>query len=171
VAHTADNAQDELARSHGAAVRVVFAILLFTILLAALALVFAPRSPLTFDPTVANTLRFTIVFLGLGAVFFRRTKFSAMRLRDIGALRGASGLLATLQRTTVLVALIAALIAALGFYISLLTGDGKDMLYLGVIAVAVLFYCYPRRAAWASVVDSAVGPSGGAESAAKGTIA
>lgn len=162
MANTADNAQDELARRHGAAVRVVFAVLLFTILLAALAFVLAPRSSLTFNPTVANALRFTIVFLGLGAVLFRRTKFSSMRLRDIGALRGASGLLATLQRTTVLVALIGAVIAALGFYISLLTGDGKDMLYLGVIAVAVLFYCYPRRAAWAAVVNATAEPSGGA---------
>lgn len=171
MAQNADNAHDELARSHGAAVRIVFAVFLFTVVLAVLALLLAPRVSLAFNPTLANTLRITIVFLGIGAVYFRRTKFSAMRLRDIGALRGASGLLQTLQRTTVLVALIAAVIAALGFYISLMTGDGKDMLYLGVIAVAVLFYCYPRRAAWASVVNAAAGPSGGAESAAKGTIA
>lgn len=171
MANTADNARDELTRRHGATVRVVFAVFLFTILLAVLALVVAPRSSLTFNPMLANTLRFVIVFLGAGAFYFRRTKFSAMRLRDIGALRGAPGLLATLQRTTVLVALIAAVIAALGFYISLLTGDGKDMLYFGGVAAIVLIYCYPRRAAWASVVDAAVEPPGGAESAAKGTIA
>jgi hypothetical protein len=171
VAQNADNAQDELARSHGAAVRAVFAVFLFTLLLVALAFVVAPRVSLTFNPTLANTLRFIIVFLGVGAVYFRRTKFSAMRLRDIAALRGTPGLLQTLQRTTVLVALIGAVIAALGFYISLMTGDWKDMLYLGVIAVAVLLYCYPRRAAWASVVDATADPSGGAESAAKGTIA
>jgi hypothetical protein len=171
LAHTPDSTQDELARSHGAAVRVVFAVFLFTALLAVLAFFVAPRVSLTFNPTLANTLRFIIVFLGIGALYFRRTKFSAMRLRDIGALRGASGLLATLRGTTVSVALIAALIAALGFYISLLTGDGKDMLYLGVIAVAVLLYCYPRRAAWASVVNATAEPPGGAESAAKGTIA
>lgn len=162
MSQTADNAQDDLARSHAAAVRVVFAVLMFTALLAALAFVLAPRASLTFNPTLANTLRFVIVFLGLGAVYFRRTKFSSMRLRDIGALRGEPGLLHTLQRTTVLVALMAAVIAALGFYISLMTGDGKDMLYLGVIAVAVLLYCYPRRAAWASVVNAAAGPPGGA---------
>lgn len=162
MSHTADNAHDELARSHGTAVRVVFAVFLFTVLLAVLAFLLAPRVSLTFNPTLANTLRITIVFLGLGAVYFRRTKFSAMRLRDIGALRGAPGLLRTLRQTTVLVALIAAVIAALGFYISLMTGDGSDMLYLGVIAVAVLLYCYPRRAAWASVVNAVAEPPGGA---------
>ena len=163
MAQNADNAQnDELARRHGAAVRIVFAVFLFTVLLAVLALVLAPRSTLAFNPTLANSLRLTIVAIGIGSVYFRRTKFSAMRLRDIGALRGASGLLETLQRTTVTVAVFGAVIAALGFYISLMTGDGKDMLYLGAIAVAVLLYCYPRRAAWASVVNAAAEPSGGA---------
>ncbi|HKG15368.1 MAG TPA: hypothetical protein VKB12_18755 [Pyrinomonadaceae bacterium] len=171
MANTADNAQDELARRHGAAARAVFAAFLFTLLLVALAFVLAPRVSLAFDPTLANSLRIAIVFMGIGAVYFRRTKFSAMRLRDIAALRGTSGLLQTLQRTTVLVALIGAGIAALGFYISLMTGDGKDMLYLGVIAAAVLLYCYPRRAAWASVVNATAEPSGGAEDTAKGTIA
>jgi hypothetical protein len=171
VAQTADTAQDELTRRHRAAARAVAAVFLFTLLLIAAALFVAPRSSLHFNPTLANTLRFTIIFLGVGAVYFRRTKFSAMRLRDIAALRGAAGLLGTLQRTTVMVALIGALIAALGFYISLLTGDGTDMIYLGIVAVAVLLYCYPRRAAWASVVDAAAETTGGAEGAAKGTIA
>lgn len=170
MANTVGNTQDELARRHGAAVRVVFAVFLFTVVLAVLALVFASRSSLTFNPTLANTLRFVVVFLVVGAFYFRRTKFSAMRLRDIGALRGASGLLATLQRTTALVALIAAVIAALGFYISLLTGDGKDMLYFGVIAGIVLVYCYPRRAAWRGLLDALAEPDEDA-GGAKGTIA
>jgi hypothetical protein len=145
VAETADNAQDELTRSHRAAARAVVAGLLFTLLL--------------------------IVFLGVGAVYFRRTKFSAMRLRDIAGLRGASGLLETLYRTTVMVVLIGAVIAALGFYITLLTGVGTDMLYMAVIAVVVLIYCYPRRAAWRSVLDAFAGPPDEDTGGAKGTIA
>ncbi len=95
-----------------------------------------------------------------------------MRLRDIGALRGAPGVLATLKRTTVLVALIAAVIAALGFLISMMTGFGTDMLYMGVIAVAVLLYCYPRRAAWEAVVRAAAdGEGDDTAGAAKGTTA
>jgi hypothetical protein len=171
VVETADNAQDELTRMHRAAARAVAAVFLFTILLVALAFVLAPRVSLAFNPTLANSLRLIIVFLGVGAVYFRRTKFSTMRLRDIGALRGASGLLETLHRTTVMVALIGAVIAALGLYMSLLTGVGTDMLYMAVIAVVVLIYCYPRRAAWRSVLDAFAGSSDEAVGGAKGTIA
>ena len=171
MAETADNAQDELTQRHRAAARIVSGVFMLTLALVVLALALAPRVSLAFDPTLANTLRFIIVFLGVGAVYFRRTRFSTMRLRDIGALRGASGLLETLYRTTVLVALIGAIIAALGLYISLLTGVGTDMLYMAVIAVVVLVYCYPRRAAWRSVLDAFAGPPDEDAGGAKGTIA
>jgi hypothetical protein len=171
VAETAENAQDELTHRHRAAARVVSGVFMLTLALVLLALVLAPRVSLAFNPTLANALRLIIVFLGIGAVLFRRTRFSAMRLRDIGALRGASGLLETLYRTTILVALIGAIIAALGLYISLLTGVGTDMLYMAVIAVVVLIYCYPRRAAWRSVLDAFAGSPDEDAGGAKGIIA
>lgn len=147
----------ELEGRHAAAARVVTAVAVFTLLLMVLALTGVLAGAIRFNPATANSLRFVIVFLGVGAIVFRRTRFSAMRLRDIGALRGPSGLLATLQSTTVIVALIGALIALLGFVISVMTESGTDMLYLGVIAIAVLIYCYPRRAAWRAVVGDAGG--------------
>jgi uncharacterized membrane protein len=70
-----------------------------------------------------------------------------------------------------MVALIAALIAILGFLISIMTGAGSDMLYFGVIAIAVLAYCYPRRVAWESVVRATEGSEGDPVQAAKGTLA
>lgn len=168
---TVESAQGELGRRHAAAVRIVGAVALFTLLLIVLALSGALAGAIRFDPTTANSVRFGIVFLGVGAVAFRRTRFSAMRLQDIGALRGADGLLATLQTTTVIVALIAAVIAILGFVISVMTGAGTDMLYMGVIAIAVLLYCYPRRAAWEAVVRAATSEDADPVQAAKGTIA
>jgi hypothetical protein len=172
VSQTVESTQDELARRHRAAARVVVAVFLFTLALVALALAVAARLPVSFDPTIANALRLAVVFLGVGAVVFRRTRFSAMRLQDIAALRGASGLLETLQWTTVYVALTGGVVALLGFFISLMTGDWRDMGSMGVIAVAVLLYGYPRRAAWRSVVASA-GEMGAGETgrAAKGTTA
>jgi len=169
LAETVEGTRGELERRHAAAARVVQAVALFTVLLMVLALagVFAGR--LSFNPAAANSLRFIIVFLGVGAIVFRRTRFSAMRLQDIGALRGAEGVLRTLQTTTVTVALIGGLIALLGFFISVMTGAGTDMLYLGVIAIAVLLYCYPRLAAWRLVVRAAERGEGDPVSAAKGT--
>lgn len=171
MAQTVESRQGELERKHSAAVRVVGAVFVFTLLLVVLALSGTLAGTLRFNPMTANSIRFIIVFLGIGAVVFRRTRFSAMRLRDIAALRGTSGLLHTLQTTTVIVALIGGVIALLGFVISIMTAAGTDMLYLGVIAVAVLLYCYPRRAAWESVVRAAAEGDADPVRAAKGTTA
>lgn len=171
MSQTVESTQAELGRKHSAAVRVVAAVALFTLLLMALGLTNALAGALRFNPTTANMLRFAIVFLGVGAVYFRRTRFAAMRLQDIAALRGTSGLLHTLQTTTFIVALIAAAVAALGFLISVMTGDGTDMLYMGVISIAVLLYAYPRRAAWESVVRATSEGEADPVRAAKGTIA
>ncbi|MET0622999.1 MAG: hypothetical protein ABW250_08485 [Pyrinomonadaceae bacterium] len=161
--------QGDLERRHSAAARVVVAMLVFTLLLMGLALAGVFGGAIRFNPTTAGALRIVIVFLGVGAIVFRRTRFSAMRLQDIGALRGPAGLLRTLETTTITVALIGGLVALLGFVISLMTGFGTDMLYFGVIAVAVLLYCYPRRAAWRTVVAAAERGEGDPVRAAKGT--
>lgn len=155
MSQTVESPQDELARTHRATVRVVIAVFVLTLLLVALAFTGALDGALTFNPATAGALRLSIIFLGIGAIVFRRTRFSAMRLQDIGALRGASGLLKTLQLTTVYVALAGGIVALLGFVITLMTGDRMDMIYFSVIAAAVLLYAYPRRAAWQSVVAAA----------------
>ena len=171
MAETVEGTRGDLESRHAAAARVVSLVFMLTLGLAALALFVAPRVKLGGDPVTANTLLIVILFLGLGSVFFRRTRFSAMRLQDVGALRGAEGLLDTLQTTTVIVAGIAALIAVLGLLISVMTAAGTDMLYFGVIALAVLLYAYPRRAAWESVVRATEQGEGDPVRAAKGTLA
>ena len=167
----ADTEQDELTRRHRAAVRVVSGVFMLTLALVALALALTPRLSFgLYDPITARSLLFVILFLGLGSIVFRRTKFSAMRLRDIAALRGASGLLQTLERTTIYVALAGAVVAILGFAFAVMTGEGTNVFYPAVIAVVVLIYCYPRRAAWRGVLD-ALAASDEDVGGAKGTIA
>ncbi len=137
-----------------------------------LALTNVLANAIPFNPTTANSLRFAIVFLGVGAVVFRRTRFSAMRLRDIGGLRGPSGLLSTLQKTTVEVAFIGAAVALMGFAISVATGIGTEMIFAGAVAVAVLLYAYPSRAAWRRVVEATADEDGEpGRGAAKGSTA
>lgn len=106
------------------------------------------------NPALDMTWRIVVPILGLGAVAWRRTKFSAIRLQDILALQGVSGLLATLERTTMQVALLGGAIAVLGFMVTLLTGQFFYMLGAGIIALAVLLYCYPRRSAWERLLKS-----------------
>lgn len=178
VAHTNENVQASLARHHRTAVLTVGGMLAITLLLLAgafadLPLVLPSRF---FDPTLAAALWIAIVVFGLGAVALRRTRFSAMRLQDIASLRGTSALLATLQNTTILVALLGGSIAFMGFIIALITDDKYAMLRAAPIAIAVLFYCYPRREAWRSVVEmtqatGAVHDGGADAPPAKGTMA
>ena len=168
---TIEGIQDELARRHRAASLTVWAVAALTLLLLALALTGALRGTVEPDPQLGGSVRIVAAVFAVGAIVYRRTKFSAMRLRDIAALRGPSGLLKTLQTTTVRVALIGGGIALMCFVVALMTGAASDR-WLCVIALAVLFYAYPRRSAWRSVLEAtADGPRADAATAPKGTTA
>ncbi len=167
---TVSPVQAELVRRHRVAAMIVRALIALTIALIAVA--FTGRAPVfvegKYDPM---PLRIAIVVLGIGAVALRRTKFSAMRLQDIAALRGISGMLATLQNTTVLVAVAGGVIAIMGFIIMMITGEPSDMVFIGVAALAVLLYAYPRRAAWQRVVHGIELAGDANDTSAKGRVA
>jgi hypothetical protein len=97
-------------------------------------------------------VRISILIFGLGAIALRRTQFARMRLQDIVGLQGASGLLITLQRTTLRVAMIGAAIAIIGFVSTLLSGTALYTYQAGVVAAAVLLYGYPVRSSWEQTV-------------------
>ncbi|HEX8633296.1 MAG TPA: hypothetical protein VF703_03995 [Pyrinomonadaceae bacterium] len=149
----AEKTSDELTRRHRTAAGVVSA--LITLALALIALAYAgvrlrlPASLL--DPTLYGALWIVIAGLGLGAIALRRMRFGALRLQTIAEAKGASALLATLQKTTVLVALFGLVIALIGYLLYLRSGYPSDMLKAGIIAIAILLYTYPRRAAWQKV--------------------
>jgi hypothetical protein len=163
---------EELTRRHRAASMVVIGVLLMTLVLLAIAFVAGESIHRPGDPTLAFALWIAIMVFGIGAFVFRRTKFAAMRLQDVAALRGISGLLATLQGTTVQVAFIGGAIALMGFIVTILTGNFGDMLRAAGVAAIVLIYCYPLRSAWKRVVHG-IEQTGDANDAppAKGNIA
>lgn len=110
------------------------------------------------DPSIVMGLWIAILIFGLGAFVLRRTRFAALRLKDIAAVNGVSALLKTLQDTTIHVAAIGGAIALMGFMIVILTGDWTNMLRAGGVAAIVLIYCYPFRSAWQRVVTQ-LGPT------------
>lgn len=148
------NIEDELQRRYRSAVGAVTAMFALTALLVVLAFTgVLPRLPNgLYNATLYGTLWIIILFLGLGAIVVRRARFAAVRLEAIASLRGPLGVLITLQRTTVVVALIGGVIALLGYILTLLTAEPASMRNAAVIAIAVLFYCYPRRTAWQRVI-------------------
>ena len=140
--------QDELKRRQRRASLVVLGFLLLSVSLVAIAFL---ASPLIFkpgDPAIVMALWIAILVFGLGAMVLRRTRFAAMRLKDIAAVKGPSALLKTLQNTTIQIASLGGAIALMGFVIMIRTGDRFDMLRAGGVAVIVLMYCYPIKSSW-----------------------
>ena len=103
------------------------------------------------DPSLIMGLWIAILVFGLGAFVLRRTRFAAMRLKDIAALKGMSGLLKSLYDTTIQIAFIGGAIALMGFIVTILTGDWTSMLRAAGVSAIVLIYGYPVRSAWERV--------------------
>ena len=144
--------QNELVRRHRTSTLVVAVFFILDLVLLAIAFFASDRIFRPGDPGIVMGLWIAILVFGLGAFVVRRTKFAAMRLQDVAAVKGVSGLLKTLQDTTIQVASIGGAIALMGFMITILRGDWTDMLRAGGVAAIVLVYCYPFRSAWQRVV-------------------
>lgn len=144
----------ELVRRHRTAVRVARVLLALTVSLSAAAFVGRSHFRQQDNPTLDMAVRVIILICGLGSVVLRRTRFSAMRLQDIAALKGITGLLATLERTTIQVSLLGAAVAVFGFVATLMTGNDFYAYGAGVVGVVVLLYCYPTQTTWRQATAS-----------------
>ena len=151
---SADKIQPELSRRHKASVTTVAGLIVGVVLLGIVA--YLSRSYLTPrpNPTLDMAAKIVILFLGIGSIVWRRTKFAAMRLQDIGGLQGSSGLLKTLEKTTIQIALIGAAIVTIGFICTLLTGDDSYTYQGGAVALVVLLYAFPTKSSWIRVIKS-----------------
>jgi membrane protein YdbS with pleckstrin-like domain len=145
---TSPEAQAELARRHKAAATTVLGLIVATVLLAVVAFLARPYLTPQDNSTINMAVRIVILFLGIGAVVWRRTKFQPMRLQNIFGLAGVSGLLKTLERTTIQLAVLGAAIASIGFIATLVTGNEWYTYLASAVAVLVFVYCYPTKSSW-----------------------
>ncbi|HEX2271341.1 MAG TPA: hypothetical protein VHH35_17475 [Pyrinomonadaceae bacterium] len=152
-------AQAELTRRHKAAATTVLGLVVATILLSIVAYLgrpyFTEQPP---NPPLDFAVRIVILVLGLGAVVWRRTKFQPARLKDIAGLDGVSGLVRTIEKTTLQVALLGAAIAVTGFVTTLITGNELYTFWSGAIAIVVLVYGYPTKSSWLRTVSRYTDP-------------
>src|SRR5256714_4856270 len=140
-----------------------------TILLIAVAFLATDAITRPGDAWEVGALRIAGAIFGVGAIVHRRIKFATMRLQDIAGVRGISGLLHTLKRGTIELASIGGAIALMGFIATILSGNPFEMLYLGVVALAVLLlYSLPRKRAWKKLIED-MQQQGIADAATKGT--
>ncbi|HEY0379286.1 MAG TPA: hypothetical protein VGC87_20385 [Pyrinomonadaceae bacterium] len=178
MSQTSPSTSEELARRHRAAAMVVGAMLGLTVALVAVAFVAGDSLYRPADRSLPMALFIAILIFALGSFVLRRTRFQAARLQDIAALRGISGVLETLQKTTVQVAFIGGAIALMGFVVAIIAhDDGRyHMLRGGAVAAIVLISAYPRRGAWQRLVKAIEQSGVGADpedddTAAKGIVA
>lgn len=150
--------QSELDRRHRSATIAVLFFFALDIVLVAIAYFAGERIHRPANPQLAFGLWLVILVCGLGVFVLRRTRFSAMRLKDLAAVKGVSALLATLQGTTIQVASIGGAIGLLGFIITIITGDWSNMLRAAGVSIIVLLYCYPFKSAWQRTVRQLAPP-------------
>ena len=146
------NVREELIKRHKAASVTVAGLIIATILLSIVAFLAKPYFRQQLDSSIDLAVRLVVFVLGAGSIVWRRTKYATMRLQDIGSLQGALGVLKTLERTTVQVALLSVAVAASGFIATLMTGNPLYTYWSAVIAIILLFYHYPRRASWNNAI-------------------
>jgi hypothetical protein len=104
------------------------------------------------DPPLHMAVQILLLVLGLGSIIWRRTKFAAARLQDIAGVHGVSGLVRTMEKTTLQLAVLAAGIAVVGFVATVMTGS-EAYTYRGTaVALLVLLFYYPRKSAWFGTV-------------------
>jgi hypothetical protein len=145
---TPEGWSNELSQRHRTATIFVVGFLVLDIVLLAIAYAAADRLYRPRDPSLGMALWIAILVFGLGAFVLRRTRFGAMRLKDIAALKGVSGLLKTLQDTTVQIAFIGGAVGLMGFMLVILSGDWTYTLRAVGVSIIVLIYGYPFRSAW-----------------------
>lgn len=128
-------------------------LLVATILLAIVAFVSRPylveKPP---NQPLDYATRLIVLFFGLGAIVWRRNRFSAMRLQDIAGVSGVTGLIKTLEKTTLQLAILAVAIASIGLVVTLIQGNELYTYWSCAIAVVVLIYCYPTKSSWLKTV-------------------
>ncbi|HEY8412234.1 MAG TPA: hypothetical protein VIK76_12555 [Pyrinomonadaceae bacterium] len=150
---TSPEAQAELARRHKSAATTVAGLFIATVLLSIVAFVARPyliEKPPNLPLDMA--VRILVLVLGLGTIIWRRNKLSPMRLQDIAGLQGVSGLVKTLEKVTIQMAILAESIATIGFIVTLVTGNELYTYWSGAIAAVVLVYCYPTKSSWLRMV-------------------
>lgn len=149
---SSEDVQTELVRRHKAAATTVTGLMVATILMSVI--VYLGRDYFRQEPnqSIDVAARITILILGMGSIVWRRTKFSPTRLQDIAGLLGATGLIGTLVKTTIQVAMIAAAIVAIGFIATVLTGNEFYTYAGGLIGLVVLMISYPTKSSWIKTV-------------------
>lgn len=147
------DAQIEVTRKYKATATTVLGMIVAVVLLSIVAYLAGPHlTEQPSSPFVDYAVRILILFLGLGAIAWRRTRFAAPRLQAVAGLGGIPGLVRTLEKTTIQIALIADATAVFGLAVTLITGDPIYTYMAGAIALMILVVYFPTKSSWVRTV-------------------
>jgi hypothetical protein len=91
--------------------------------------------------------------LAIGSIVLRRAQLHRMKLEFVAGTRGVDGLIKHLLNTTILASALAEVIGVLALVVAFFGGDQSDVIRLGLVALVISIFNYPRRSAWQRVVD------------------
>ena len=107
--------------------------------------------------TLTTFLWIAILALAIAAFFLRRVVLAPATLRDTATIKGAVGLIHSLQTKTIFLAALGEAVAVCGFVISLASGNYTDMIRAALVAAIVFFINFPRKSSWQRLAQNAVG--------------
>lgn len=145
------DSQAELENRYRATAIVVFSQVFFVIVLIALAFFIVSKPEDSVSPQTLTSLWVGAIFVAVGAFVLRRLFFRWDRLKDIALLKGASGVLKTLQTNAIVLAALGEAVAVIGFVIAFLSGESFDMLRAGAVSLIVLLINFPRKSVWEKI--------------------
>ena len=91
--------------------------------------------------------------LAIGSIVLRRAQLHRMKLEIVATTRGVDGLIKHLANATIIAAALAEVIGILALVVAFFGGSRGDVIRLGLVALVVSLYNYPRRSAWQRTVD------------------
>lgn len=107
--------------------------------------------------TLTTFLWIAILALAIAAFFLRRMVLAPAVLRDTATIKGATGLIQSLQTKTIFLAALGEAVAIFGFVISLASGNYSDMIRAALVAAIIFFINFPRKSSWQRLARSAAG--------------
>lgn len=144
----------ELEKRYRTTVAIVLGQILIALLLILVSWFFVSKVETNLTAQDFTTLWVAVLFIAIGSFVLRRLFFNWERLKNITLLKGVKGLLGTLLTNSVILGLMAEIVAIVGFLIAIFSGNSSDMFRAGVISLVVFLINFPRKSVWKKIVSN-----------------
>lgn len=149
----AEQNSEPVAAAHRTALTLVLALAMSIVVYTGVGLLILNLRGSTGQAELPYTFYAAAAALAIGSILVRRAQLHRMKLEVVVGTRGVEGLIKHLLNATILAAAVAEVIGVLALVVAFFGGNQSDVIRLGVVALAVSLYNYPRRSSWQRAVD------------------